>query len=152
MEPFKGEKENESVLEQVVRERDQQIQLYEALITFEDSFLIALVNYSDEVILGLYDYLVREERKLRFMLDEEVNSQRYDRIGAMLLRLEDLEVVQEHMLKPEQPKETPEEKEAQINEIVAKVQERQALRKKGPVGKAVHRLVKKYQARKEQNK
>ncbi len=152
MEPIKGENKEESVLEQVVRERNQQIQLYEGLIAYEDSFLIALVNYSDEIILGLYDYLIREEKKLRFMLDDKVSDQRYDRIGAMLLRLEDLEVVQEHMMDGKLPEETPEEKEAQINETVAIIADRQAYRKKGPVGKAVHRLVKKYQERKKQNK
>ncbi|MBR4693672.1 MAG: hypothetical protein IKP07_02565 [Bacilli bacterium] len=145
MEPIKGENREEPVLVQVVKERNQQIQLYEGLIAYEDSFLIALVNYSDEIILGLYDYLVREEKKLRFMLDDQVSDQRYDRIGAMLLRLEDLEVVQKHMMGDKEPEETiqetPEEKEAQINDILDKL----AYRKKGPIGKAVHRLAKKVQ-------
>ena len=86
------------------------------------------------------------------MLDDGASDQRYDRIGAMLLRLEDLEVVQEHMMEDKKPEETPEEKEAQINEAVAIIADRQAYRKKGPVGKAVHRLVKKYHEHQEQKR
>ena len=73
------------------------------------------------------------------MADTKEVDPRLERIKSMLLRLEDIAVVQEHMVEKSL---TPEDV-AQINEIVAKVSERQKLRKMGPVQKLVYNLSKK---------
>ena len=158
MEPNKGEEhpvyEEESVLEQVVRERNMKINTFENMIVNESDFNLALVTMPDDFILELYDYLAKLSKRSAFMLgeedrtNEEYNKQfeRLDRINAMLLRLEDLEVVQNHMVRKDL---TPEDV-AQINETVAILKEKQDYRKKGPVGKAIHRLVKRYKEQKKQ--
>ena len=143
MEPIKGEehpvKEEVSVLEQVIKERDLKYRTFENMIEHDDEFNIAIVTMNDEFIIELYNYLVKLEKKHSFMADTDVVDPRLERIKSMLLRLEDLAVVQEHMVEKSL---TPEDV-AQINETVALITERQKVRKMGPVQKLVYNLSKK---------
>ncbi len=142
MEPIKGEEhpvEEASVLEQVIMERDIKYRTFENMVEHDDEFNIAMVTMDDKFIIELYDYLVKQEKKHSFMADTNEVDPRLERIKSMLLRLEDLAVVQEHMVEKSL---TPEDV-AQINEIVAKISERQKLRKMGPVQKLVYNLSKK---------
>lgn len=142
MEPIKGEEhpvKEVSVLEQVTMERDIKYRTFENMVEHDDEFNIAMVTMDDKFIIELYDYLVKQEKKHSFMADTKEVDPRLERIKSMLLRLEDIAVVQEHMVEKSL---TPEDV-AQINEIVAKVSERQKLRKMGPVQKLVYNLSKK---------
>jgi len=142
MEPIKGEEhpvKEVSVLEQVIMERDIKYRTFENMVEHDDEFNIAMVTMDDKFIIELYDYLVKQEKKHSFMADTKEVDPRLERIKSMLLRLEDIAVVQEHMVEKSL---TPEDV-AQINEIVAKVSERQKLRKMGPVQKLVYNLSKK---------
>lgn len=133
-----SEKPVSSVLEQVRMERELELQKFEGIMNYDDTqFAIYLVTTpSDEEIIRFHEFLAKKEKQLSFMREEGKEDVTLTRIKAMLSKLEDQPIVQEHM---QQTALTPEE-ETQINETVRFVEERQRIKKMGPVQKLVYNI------------
>ena len=154
MEAIKAVGEDESVLLTVLSEREKRIadsiRLYEGMIRDDSAFNLAKVRFDDEIVLGLYDYLLNEYKGLG-LVDESIrDSKRYERIKKMLGELENLQVVQYHM---EGKKQLPASEEALIDDTVRIIGERQAKRRstfgsffrnRKPKAKVPHILAKKF--------
>lgn len=122
-----------SVLEQVMMERDAELRAFDNMIKDEQSFNLALVTMPDEYLVRLYDYLVKQESKYSFMVETEEEISLLNQLNRRIVKLEEFAVIQEHMTSHLSPKE-----KAEIEETAAMVEERQKVRKMGPVRKLVY--------------
>jgi len=122
-----------SVLEQVVMEREAELRAFDNMIFDDHSFNLALVTMPDDYIVRLYDYLVKQESKHSFMVETDEEFLLLDQLKNRISKLEDLDIIQEKMKSHLTPKELQE-----IDETAAIVEERQKVRKMGPVLKLVY--------------
>ncbi|MBR6136798.1 MAG: hypothetical protein IKQ06_01430 [Bacilli bacterium] len=122
-----------SVLEQVVMERDAELRAFDNMIKDEQSFNLALVTMPDEYLVRLYDYLVKQESKYSFMVETDEEIALLNQLNRRIVKLEEFAVIQEHMTSHLSP-----EEKAEIEETAAMVEERQKVRKMGPVRKLVY--------------
>ena len=129
-----------SVLEQVVQERSTEHAIFDNMVDNENDFNIALVTMPDDYIIRMHDYYMGLEKRESFMCGEKVTP-RLERIQLMVSRLEDIPVVQEHMI----PQSSTDEEVDLIAETVALIEERQRVRKMGPVRKLVYNMKKRKQ-------
>ena len=112
--------QEKSVLEEVVEERSLLLSQFDNMIEHEDEFNIQFVtNPDDNYFIQFYDYLLKVEKKLSFMKSDEEKAEdaTLERISRMIGRLE----------------------------TVALIEEKQRVRKMGPVRKLVYNIQKKRQ-------
>ena len=115
-------------------------QEYEALNEILHNNEIYSISYAllpDCYITKLYDFLLRLA-KLESVKSEGEKTPRLEKIKETISKLELIPSVQQHIWEN-----TPTKQEVEINEMVALIEEKQKLRKMGPVRKYVYQKIKK---------
>jgi len=131
---MKNEESEKSLFQQVWEERNAELNFFDAMIVDPTDFLNHLiVVIPDDQIIRFYDYLVSRQRKLERSFDEAYKETiEYGNIMTLIMKLEELEVVDNHKKAKE------EEAKMITDQIVAKLEERRKVKKLGPIGRILY--------------
>ena len=127
-----------SLLEEAVMERNVMYSHFDSMIEDEGEFNITLVTMPDDYIINFHNYLLKLAKRQSFMMENPAFDPKLARLENMISRLEDIPCVQEDM-----NQKTTKEEEAQIDEAVRIIEERQKVRKMGPIQRFIYNQTKK---------
>ena len=125
--------EEDPLFLQVVEERRAKLRAFDNMVADDSTFNLTLVTMPDDYIIELYDYYVNLEKKCSFMVETDEQITYLEQLDRRIVKLEELAIIQEHMMSHLSPEEVQE-----IEETAALVEERQKVRKMGPVRKLVY--------------
>lgn len=131
---MKNEDSEKSLFQQVWEERSAELNFFDAMIADPSDFLNHLiVVIPDNQIIRFYDYLVSRQRKLeKSFNDDYKETVEYGNIMTLIMKLEELEVIDNH-------KKAQEEEAKMITEqIMSKLEERRKVKKLGPIGRILY--------------
>jgi len=131
---MKNEDSEKSLFQQVWEERSAELNFFDAMIVDpSDFFNHLIVVIPDDQIIRFYDYLVSRQRKLeKSFTDDYKGTVEYGNIMTLIMKLEELEVIDDHK------KEQAAEAEMITGQIMAKIEERQKVKKLGPIGRILY--------------
>ena len=131
---MKNEDSGKSVLEEVWEERNVELNFFDALIVDPSDFLNHLiVVLPDDQIIRFYDYLVKRQRKLESPFNENGKETiEYGNVMTLIMKLEELKVIEDHK------KELEAEAELVTEQIMKNIEERQKVKKMGPIRRALY--------------
>ncbi|MBQ4031607.1 MAG: hypothetical protein II625_07605 [Bacilli bacterium] len=131
---MKNEDSGKSVLEEVWEEKNVELNFFDALIVDPSDFLNHLiVVLPDDQIIRFYDYLVKRQRKLESPFNENGKETiEYGNVMTLIMKLEELEVIETHK------KELEAEAEIVTEQIMKNIEERQKVKKMGPIRRALY--------------
>ena len=115
------ENKGENALLMVAAEREIQLNYFDSLIADKQKYQLFFATASDEVFIAFYNYVKRLSKQLALRKDKTASVERDNEIVS---ELEKSSTITEHL---EQDKET------QINGMVKLIEEKQRLRKMGPI-------------------
>ena len=131
---MKNEDSGKSVLEEVWEEKNVELNFFDALIVDPSDFLNHLiVVLPDDQIIRFYDYLVKRQRKLESPFNENGKETiEYGNVMTLIMKLEELKVIEDHK------KELEAEAELVTEQIMKNIEERQKVKKMGPIRRALY--------------
>lgn len=131
---MKNEDSEKSLFQQVWEERSAELNFFDAMIADPSDFLNHLiVVIPDNQIIRFYDYLVSRQRKLeKSFNDDYKETVEYGNIMTLIMKLEELEVIDNHKKAQE------EEAKMVTEQIMAKLEERRKVKKLGPIGRILY--------------
>lgn len=131
---MKNEDSGKSVLEEVWEEKNVELNFFDALIVDPSDFLNHLiVVLPDDQIIRFYDYLVKRQRKLESPFNENGKETiEYGNVMTLIMKLEELKVIEDHK------KELEAEAEIVTEQIMKNIEERQKVKKMGPIRRALY--------------
>ena len=125
-----------SLLEQVVRERNAELRYFDYMRDNIGDFNIALATMPDDYIIRMYDYYIKTESRENFLTDEGEINTRLEGLRNMIVRLEEIPVIQEHMNSG-----LDEEAKVLIDNSVKTVVEKQKVRKMWPIQRFIYKRI-----------
>ncbi len=131
-----NDEEDVSLLEQNICEKDADYRYFDIMIDNNNEFNIAIATLPDEYILRMYDYYIRQEEK---ETDNSVVNAKLERLKSMISRLEDIPAVQDYICANS---ELSDEEQAEIDSIVKLIEERQKVKKMGPLCRFIYKKTK----------
>jgi len=131
---MKNEDSSKSVLETVWEERNAELNFFDGMIADPADFLGHLiVVIPDDQIIRFYDYLVKKQKKLESPFNENGKETiEYANVMTLIMKLEELEVIDNHK------KEQEAEAERVTEEIMRQKEEHQKVKKMGPIRRLIY--------------
>ena len=115
------ENKGENALLMATAEREIPLNFFDSLIADKQKYQLFFATASDEVFIAFYNYVKRLSKQLAYREDKTASV---ERINEIVAELEKSETIKKHLEK---------DKEAQINSMVKLIEEKQRLRKMGPI-------------------
>ena len=84
------------------KDKEAEYRLFESMIDDNCSFAIAIATMPDDFIIRMHNYLLLQEQKIKNAKTKDVK--RLNRVQHMSSKLEEIDVVQQDILKQEQRK------------------------------------------------